>query len=112
MGVEQYHCVIATTWDDKNVDAIQKWVSKQSPEHQSLFSFVPAIVNESYTIILAPDGSKEGWSISNNCDKLRDAFIAMLKSFDYSDGSNPFSYVEVSFGELGQEIVRGNCNED
>ena len=28
---------------------------------------------------------------------------------NYDDGSNPWSFVEVGYGEFGQKVLRGNC---
>ena len=66
--------------------------------------------NNKQTIIMAPDGSKKGWDVAIEGERIRDMFIKKLESFDYEDGSNPFDFVEVSYGEYGQKVLRGNCD--
>ena len=58
---------------------------------------------------MAPDGSKEGWEDSYEGDRLRDRIVERLAVDDYEDGSSPWSWVEVGFGEYGQKVIRGNC---
>jgi hypothetical protein len=109
MGVENNECIIATTWDEQSVNHIKKWIKTLSDDEKSLFCFIPALVNHKTTIILAPDGSKKGWDIADRIEQLRDSFYNLLKSFNYEDGSNPFDFIEVGFGEYGQKVLRGNC---
>ena len=109
MGVENNECVIATTWDNNKIESIKQWVKTLDKHHQTLFAFLPSLVNGKQTIILGPDGSKKGWDIANTVEILRNNFIKQLESFNYSDGSNPFDYVEVGYGEFGQKVLRGNC---
>ena len=108
MGVMNHDCVIATTSDS---DAVAALIN--AAEQMGIKPLVITPVNQfGYrTVMLPPDGSKEGWEDSNNGDRMREAFIALIGSFNYSDGSNPFSWVEVSFGERGQKITQGN-NKD
>lgn len=108
MGIMNHNAVIATTWDDTKIQEIKEWVSNLETKFRSLFVFAPSICNGHQTIILAPDGSKEGWDESKQGDHLRECFIAKLKEHEYEDGSSPWSWVELSFGEFGQEIVAGN----
>ena len=108
MGIENNECVIATTWDNKAVDSIRLWVDTLEFSHQALFAFLPSLVNGKQTIVLAPDGSKKGWDTAKKGDTLRKSFIKKIEKFDYEDGSNPFNFVEVGYGEYGQKVLRGN----
>ena len=49
------------------------------------------IINAQYSFFIAPDGSKEGWEESNNCDDARTEFTQWLIK------SN-IDYIEVRFG--------------
>lgn len=110
MGVENNECVIAVTWNDKAVKEVKKWVEKFIPTaFQQLFTILPGVVNGKQTIVFAPDGSKKGWQTSAEGERLRNKLIEKLESFNYDDGSNPFDFVEVGFGEFGQKVLRGNC---
>ena len=109
MGVENNECVIATTWNDEVVAEIRTWIQGLPEDQQTLFAIIPSLVNSKQTIVLAPDGSKKGWKESARGATLRNEFIKQLKKFDYDDGSNPFDFVEVGYGEFGQKVLRGNC---
>jgi len=108
MGVENNEVIIATTWDDNAVLKVQEWIKSLPEDQRSLFAILPSIVNGKQTVFLAPDGSKKGWEESDRGKLLRDEFIKQLKTFDYDDGSNPFDFVEVGYGEFGQKVLRGN----
>lgn len=109
MGVENNECIIATTWDEESMDKVRKWVKKLSKQSQSLFAFVPSVINSKITLFMGPDGSKKGWDLANNYEEIRNNLIEFLKKFDYEDGSSPFDYIEVGYGEYGQKVLRGNC---
>ena len=111
MGVEHNECVIATTWDDNAMRKVTDWVKTLNSEEQSLFSVTVGIADNKKTLFMAPDGSKKGWDVAERCTVIRNELIALLKTFNHSDKSNPFDYVEVGYGELGQRILRGNCRK-
>ena len=103
MGVENNEAVLFTTWDETAITKIKKWISESvSDELKELFVFVPSVVNCKITVMLAPDGSKKGWALSNEVTQLRKEFIIQLRDL-YGD------WVEVGYGEYGQTILRGNC---
>lgn len=67
------------------------------------------MVNNESTIFLAPGGSKKGWPEDRKQKILRDKFIEKIKSYNYEEGDSPFSWVEVGYGEYGQKVLQGNC---
>ena len=101
-----HHAVIATTWSKEAAAAMADWLHENAPEDQ-----VTALDSQLgvYTVILGPDGSKEGWPPSDAGDVLRTKFISELTRFDHEDGSSPFHWVEVGYGECGMKVVHGNC---
>lgn len=109
MGVENNECVIATTWSSDAIEDVKQWTLTLSEREQSLFSFVPSLANSKQTVFLGPDGGKKGWSTAAQGEALREKLIAKLASFEYEDGSSPFNWVEVGYGEFGQMVLRGNC---
>jgi len=109
MGIENNECIIATTSANELILKLKKWIETLPEDQQSLFAFIHCIVNGKKTVVLGPDGSKKGWCEAYKGEKLRNTFIEKLKEFDYEDGSNPFDYVEVGYGEYGQKVLRGNC---
>lgn len=109
MSVINHECIIATTWSSEVIDKVSGWISTLPEDQQKLFTIIPSIHNGLQTIILGPDGSNKGWGKAMEGEILRNHFIDKLKEFDYDDGSNPFYYVEVGYGEFGQKVLRGNC---
>lgn len=108
MGVENNNAVVATTYDKKEIARVRKWVD-ELPEMKSLFLFGAEEINGKTTVVMVPDGSKEGWAESDAGDRLRDCFVKELEKANYDDGSNPWDFVEVGYGEFGQKVLRGNC---
>lgn len=112
MSVINNECIIATTWDTKkSMKIMKRWIKTLDKIEQSLFVFILSIINKKETLILGPSGSKKGWDTDIKIEKLRNRVVQKLKSFNYEDGSNPFYWVEVSYGEYGEKILRGNCIE-
>lgn len=110
MGVENNNAVIATTWNNDGIERIKRWVDEIDDDFwRGLFLFGDAKINGITTIVMLPDGSKEGWPESEYGDKLRDRFISELQKADYDDGSSPWDFIEVGYGEFGQKVLRGNC---
>jgi hypothetical protein len=109
MGVIHHHAVIANTWKDEVYESVREWVAANVEDNlKPLMRFVEAGENGRKTIVMCPDGSKEGWPASDSCDDLRRRFTDHLDTYEYDDGSSPIDYVEVEFGEFGQRIVDGN----
>ena len=61
MGVENNNAVLATTWNESEVERIKEWIETLPTEWAALLAIVPAIVNFKTTIVMCPDGSKEYW---------------------------------------------------
>lgn len=108
MGAHNHNAVLATTWSDEHYEAIRRWVDGLEPVDRRLFMFGSVVVNMIRTVVLMPDGSYEGLESSNRGDYLRKIFIDRLEADGYSDGSSPWSWVEVGYGEYGQKLLRGN----
>ncbi len=106
MGVRNNECVIATTWDNASLVNVCEWLEKNAPDR---FCVIESPVNNYRTIFLAPDGSNKGWPEAELGKSLRDQFINHLDAYNYSDGSSPFDWVEVGYGEFGQKVLQGNC---
>ncbi|MBT8489903.1 MAG: hypothetical protein KJN62_02525 [Deltaproteobacteria bacterium] len=115
MGIENNEVVIATTWDKKLITYAENFISnlpddfKKPDDFRKLFCIIPSIVNVKYTIVFGPDGSKKGWELAKMGTILRDKFVKFLESYTYEDGSNPWDWVEIGYGEFGQKILKGNC---
>lgn len=64
-------------------------------------NIITGIANGQCTFFIAPDGSKEGWSPSDNADSARAEFVKWLKNESDCD------FVEVRFGgdDNASEII-------
>lgn len=99
-----HNAILVTVGLEEEIKKIREWIqSTKAPVIES-----PAVINGYITFVMYPDGSKEGWGHSVEGDRQRDVFVAWLEDQSYNDGSNSFHYIEVSYGELGVEIVRTN----
>lgn len=111
MGVMNHNAVIATVGyrEDEFEAKFDDWLHSRAEDERGLFVRNRRVLaNSGLTVVCTPDHSKEGWGESDRGDALRSAFIEWLESFVYDDGSNPWSWVEVGFGEYGKALLRGD----
>lgn len=112
MGTMNHDSIIATTWNKAAFDKLQKWIENCPKKWQKLFTAnLQCFANSYYTVVITPDGSKEGWDESNLGDVIRERFLKRLEKDEYEDGSSPWEFVEVSFGEYGASIKSTNCKD-
>jgi hypothetical protein len=113
MGLMQHHAIVASTWNGDEFERIRRWVGRLRPaddtDPRDWFLFGPVTMNSYRTIVMVPDGSKEGWTRSDIGDRIRKSFVKAMTKANYDDGSSPWDYVEVSFGELGAVVGATNC---
>ena len=100
----KHSAAIVTNWDTKALDVAHKKAKEiyaakfksdiMNRDASSLVSdIVHGITNSQASFFIAPDGSKEGWSDSNNSNEARTEFLDwLLKNDNFSD------YIEVYFG--------------
>jgi hypothetical protein len=107
MATLQHHAVLATTWIDSRMEAIEKWVSELPHQWQrDLFTATQDLAEGMHrTMVLTPDGAVDDSVRSQEGDALRELFLARLKEDDPDDGASPWAIVEVSYGERGARIV-------
>lgn len=112
MGLIQHHAVLATTWSEDEVSRIRKWVDEIALrgvggyDPRSRFLFGDRQINGFVTVVLAPDGSNEGWDDSDFGDTIRYEFIQAIRLAEYDDGSSPWDWIEVGYGEAGFGVER------
>ena len=75
MGYMLHHAIIMTSsiagdGFDKIIDTFGS---------RGVFVRAMGIINKEETLVLIPDGSKEGWDVSQEGDQLRDDLIGFLK---------------------------------
>lgn len=115
MGYIKHHSIIVTGWQDDKISEAHKMAKEifeknttdepyEKPFGSRLVSdIIIGLSNGQMSFFIAPDGSKEGWETSNNCNSSRKEFLDWLKSSD-----NYYDYVEVYFGgdDDREEILR------
>lgn len=90
MGYIRHHSIVVT--------GISEYIAEARNKAIEIFSglvsgIIPSICNGYESFFIAPDGSKEGWSDSNEGDLKRDGFIEWLET---ADG---VSYCEFYYGD-------------
>lgn len=62
-------------------------------------------VNGYSSMLVCPDGSKEGWIESNTGDKQRKEFREWLETQRFEDRSSNLEWVEISYGSDDREAT-------
>ena len=106
MGMIQHRALIVTAVLDEDIKKLKDFISKF--ENQALFTFTKGICNGYETLFVAPSGSKVGWSEYDDAIDIQDEIIEFLEHQKYDDGSSPYEYLQVDYGEFGQKIITGN----
>jgi len=95
MGYIRHNAIVVTSWDDGHID-----VAAEEAARLGLQVIGPseAIHNGYRSILVCPDGSKEGCAKSIEGDTKRSAFCKWLDTCRYPDGSSCLEWVEISYG--------------
>lgn len=107
MGWIRHHGIIVTSWGD-DVDKLRAAADACFGTGRCVVS--DAQMNGYATLLVPPDGSKEGWDESDEGDTARDRFVGWLQSQADEDGSSPYSWVEVEYGETRAAVTREGGN--
>lgn len=98
MGYIRHHCIIVTSWSKHDMNIARNKALEIFPK-KIISDFIFSEMNTYSTFIIAPDGSKEGWETSDNGDRNRDLFINWLDLQRHSDGSGPYAWAELQYGD-------------
>lgn len=111
MGLIRHHAIVVTATYDTRADGGEHgehWIDRAYRQASIVFPahlITPPndqATNSTYSFLVVPDGSKEGWEESDAGDGRRKLFVEWLQSQAYGDGSSPLTWVEVVYGdELG-----------
>jgi len=109
VGWIRHHAIVVTTWGDN--------IPKLRAAADAIFGAGTCPITEpginNYATLLVPaDGSKEGWAESDAGDEARDKLVAWMESEAYEDGSSPYAWVEVEYGETEPGITRSGGNHE
>ncbi len=100
-----HHCFIITCDDLAIIQIVKEEIMvllkrhlSSSNSRQLLSTVIPSIINGFYTIVIAPDGSKEGYDVSEESDRFRASLVHFINSLEKEDGSNSVRFAEVMYG--------------
>jgi hypothetical protein len=106
MGYIRHHAIIVTAYRRDDIEAARLKAlecfegNRAVGDYRSLVGPVmSSVVNSYHTLFIAPDGSKEGWPESDVGDNGRSRFIAWLDKQRWGDGSSPFRWAEIQYGD-------------
>lgn len=95
MGYMRHDAIVVTSWDS---EAIEEAATKARELGLEVLGPSPASINNTRTMLVCPDGSKEGWDDSNAFDAKREAYVEYLNSVRYGDNSSCLSWVALAYG--------------
>lgn len=112
MGYMRHHMIVVTSCDDLQIQEahakameIFSWAN-MGLVNQGIVGVTPIFtspVNHYHTFFVPPDGSKEGWSDSEDGDTGRALFVEWLNAQRYEDGSTCLKWAEVQYGDEEQD---------
>lgn len=97
MGYILHNAIVITSWDDK---AIEK--AEEAALSFNLCILGPSAkesaINGYRTLLVCPDGSKEGWADSDDGNHRRRKMREWLRDHRLTDGSSLYEWCEVAYG--------------
>jgi hypothetical protein len=96
MGYMRHHAIIVTSSDDRLLNAAH---AESIRLGAAVSGVICSPINGYRSFLIAPDGSKEGWSQSDEGDTQRAAWIAWADDQRYSDGTSSLDWVEIQFAD-------------
>lgn len=94
MGYIRHNAIIVTSWKK---EAIDEAISKAVELDMTVIGPSDKVTNGYKSIMICPDGSKEGWRESDIGDERRSLYRQWLDSQKYDDGSTNLDWVEVVY---------------
>lgn len=95
MGYIRHNAIIVTTW---NAELATATAAEARALGLSVLGPSEEAIDGYRSVVIVPDGSKEGWGDSDLGDERRAALKGWLQSQRYDDGSSPLEWVEVAYG--------------
>lgn len=94
MGFVRHDAIIVTSWDRKLLEKAARHAAKLGLD---VLGPSKMVTNYISTILICPDGSKEGWEESDAYNLKREQFIRYLNRRRYSDGSTALAWVALQY---------------
>jgi len=91
-----HHAIVVVSW---NLQDIARARDEAKSVGMAVSDIVVSQMNGERSFMVAPDGSKEGWTESDDGDAQRDRFIAWLNGQRHSDGSTNLRWAEIVMPE-------------
>ena len=95
MGYMKHNAIVVTSW---NPESINKAADKATEIGMQVIGPSDPVVNGYRSMLVCPDGSKEGWEDSDAGDERRSLFRKWLDEQQYADGSTSYHWVELTYG--------------
>jgi hypothetical protein len=110
MGYMRHHAIIMTSWKKEVIEAAAVEARRLGCETAGP---VESMTNSFWSLLIAPDGSKEGWDESDAGDERRAALVRWTKTLRYEDGSSPLEWAEVVYSndDNDAELVQHEWSE-
>ncbi len=112
MGTTVHHAIIVSSWSLKHLHKARAAALSVFPPQQ-VTKIGPEVTNGYCTFYVGPDGSKEGWEVSDVGDENRAVFLERLNRL-YSE-CVWITWVEVRYGgsepDLAEVITAGPSAE-
>lgn len=109
MGYMRHHAIVVTSWsragDSGSLPTIEDAREAASGIFPAVSEVLGSEVNGYGSFFIPPDGSKMGWSTDEDGDARRKRFIEWLKDQGYEDGSSPFDWAEIQYGDDERETI-------
>jgi hypothetical protein len=99
MGYVLHHAIVATSWDE---EAIELAATRARNLGLTVLGPSAKAINGYRSLLICPDGSKEGWADSTEAANNRDEICAWFKELRYENGSSSLEWCEVAYGSDDQ----------
>jgi hypothetical protein len=111
MGYIVHHAIIITTWNGSRAETVADMATSMGLQ---VLGPSERVVNRYRSILICPDGSKDGWDESDAGDVRRDKFLAWLDTQRYEDGSSDLDWVEIRYSpdDCAAQIVHHAWSKD
>lgn len=99
MGYILHHVIVVSSWDNDLLAKARDTAVEMFEGVAYVSTIVPhRRVNGGGSILVAPDGSKEGWDHSHDGDTARRKFTKWLDGQRHDDGSSSLCWAEIALG--------------
>ena len=100
MGYMRHDAIVVTSWKR---EAIEEASAKAHDLGLEVLGPSAVVMNGVSTLLVCPDGSKEGWEESDAFDAKRAAYLEYLNGVRYEDKSSCLSWVALAYGSDDRE---------